>query len=379
LPFLPFGTPVTEDEHWRNILHDVGYVPEQVLTSVPTTMDEVLLGLDKGLYQTSMSTYGSGVDGPLQFSALANGAGSVTCWNGTTITASSNTYTLTQDLWLGQSVSQNATTGVYTLATPTIASGVTINSNGFRIFCQGILVNNGTIESNGANGAVSVAGAALGYSSTISATTVGSAGGAGGANNGTVGGNQTVSLGGAGGAGGASNNGSATVGGAGGLAARPAATIQLPFSLPYALAAKGTGSSTTWQVFTAGSGGGGGAGDGANTGGGGGGGGGIIMIAAQRLTGTGSITANGGAGGANNTASAVAGGGGGGGGGLVIIVSRSVQTAGVNTGGPLVYSSATTLANMTITAAGGAGGAGIGANGAAGANGSAGIVVLIPD
>jgi len=376
LPFLPYGTPSSDDEHWRNILHDLGYVPESVLSAVPTTEHEILNGLDNGLYQTSLATYGSGVDGALQFTAIANGAGTVTLWNGTTLTASSNTYTLTQDLWLGQSVSQNSTTGVYTLTRPTIAAGVTINSNGFRIFCQGELLNNGVIESNGVAASGTTAGTALSYSSTISTTTVGSAGGTGATSGNNGGTNQTSSLGGAGGAGG--NNASAA-GGAGGLAARPAATIQLPFSLPYATAAKGTGGSTTWVVFTAGSGGASGQGDAGNNSGAGGGGGGIVMVAAQRLSGNGTITANGGAGGAAANAGN-SGGGGGGGGGLVIVVSRSVQTAGVNTGGPLVYQSgSTTLTNMTITATGGPGGAGNGqanGNGSAGANG---IVVLIPD
>ncbi len=64
---------------------------------------------------------------------------------------------------------------------------------------------------------------------------------------------------------------------------------------------------------------------------------------------------------------------------MVIVVSRSVQPPAVNSGGPLVYTSATTIGNMTISAAGGAGGIGNGqanGNGLAGANGT---VVLIPN
>jgi hypothetical protein len=351
MPGKPYTTPVTLYEIWRNILHDAGYTPGE-FTNPPIELINLLKGADYGTFQTTLSQYGSGIDGTLTFSTNANGNAAVTLWNGTTVTASGNVFTLPQDLWLGDQ--------------STVNSGAIITTAGFRVFCQGELINNGVIRTNGANGANNVAGAALAYASTISATTVGTAGGAGALNNGTNGTAATNAFGGVGGTGGASNNGTA-VAGVGGTVTASNNTIALPFSDPYALTAHG-GNGTAFQVLQAGSGGGSGSGDGTNNSGGGGGGGGILMIAAQRLTGNGTIEANGGVGG--NAAAGNSGGGGGGGGGLVIVVSRSIVPKAVVSTGPLDP-------NTAIQALGGAGGVGAG-TGTAGAVGANGTLVLLP-
>lgn len=348
MPNLPFNPPVTDEELWANILHDLGAVPYSTQQNI--TMHDILLRLNYGVYQTGLDTYGNGNDGVCTFIS----AGSTTVAGAT---LSSGTYTMTRDIWLASG--------------STINASVIIATAGFRIFCQGELINNGTIQSNGNAASANTAGAALAYTGTLSATTVGTAGGAGvtatTGNNGT---NTTVSLGGVGGAGGLEGGGSGTAG-VGGTVGAPAATVQLPYSMPLAITGKGL-AATAFQVLTAGTGGGAGAGDGTNLSGGGGGGGGIVVVCAQRLGGTGTISANGGAGGAAN-ATGNSGGGGGGGGGIVIVVSRAVQPVAVNSSGPLI-------SGQTITAAGGAGGAGNG-TGAAGNSvtaAAAGTVILLP-
>jgi hypothetical protein len=357
LPNEPFAPPVTLDEIYRNIAHDLGWYPEVV--STPVELKSLLLALGNGQYNSSLATYGSGADGAVQFTTNANGNATATLWNGTVLTASSNTFTLTQDLWLGQ------TGGTGAQVIPTVATGVTINANGFRIFCQGMLRNNGTISSVGNNAATTTAGAALSYTSTISNTTVGGAGGTGATTGNNAGSNVTGSLGGAGGQGG--NNASAAPA-AGGTVTAPTAVTSLPFSLPYATMVR-TAGTTALSLLTGGAGGSSGQGDATNNSGAGGGGGGIVMIAAQRLGGTGTISVAGGTGSAAS-ATGASGGGGGGGGGCLIIISRTVQT--------LSFGSALAVSGQTLSVAGGAGGAG-GATGFAGNAGNSGRTILIPD
>jgi hypothetical protein len=351
MPGLPYATPVTDYEHWRDIIHDLGGLP---LSSAPlVTMHEILLALDNGVFQTALAEYGDGSDGVCNF--IASGAVTVA---GATL--SSGVYTMTRDIWLAdQSVIQ-----------PT----VTIKTAGFRIFCQGELLNNGTIQSNGNAAAIQVAGAALGYTGTLSSGTVGTAGGTGTTTTAGAGTAQAInSIGGTGGTGGASTV-SVNAGAAGGAVTAPTAPMQLPRSLPLAIIGK-IQNTTAFLAMGAGSGGGAGGGDGTYVGGGGGGGGGIVVVVAQRLTGTGTISANGGAGGtASQNALATAGGGGGGGGGMVIVVSRTVQPVSVNSAGPVV-------AGQTITAAGGAGGIASPLGGVAGGSvtpATAGAVILLP-
>jgi hypothetical protein len=347
MPNLPFSTPVTDYEHWANILHDLGAPPTS--QKVNDTYHAILLQLDSGLFGTANDSYGSGVDGVQAF----NGTATITLWNGTTLAPSSSVYTLTQDLWLADQSS--------------ISSGVSIVTAGFRIFCQGELSNAGTIQSNGNAASANTAGAALAYSSaTLGATTVGTVGGAGATGASNAGTNGAANgLGGAGGAGGASAVPHA--GGAGGTATAPTAAVQLPFSNPLAVMGR-LQTTTAFASIIGGSGGGGGGGDATNLSGGGGGGAGVVVVVAQRISGAGTIEAVGGAGG-NASSTGNSAGGGGGGGGVVIVVSRSVVP--VSNGGP-------SLANTTqvVSVAGGAGGTGTG-TGLAGVAGSAGTKILI--
>ncbi len=351
MPGLPFTTPVTDEELWANILHDLGALPYTTKQNI--VMHDILLALGYGMYQTSLAEFGDGSDGMCNFIA----AGSTTVAGAT---LSSGTYTMTRDIWLANG----------SVIQPTVI----INPAGFRIFCQGELTNNGTIQSNGNAGAIQVAGAALGYTGTLSSGTVGTAGGTGTTTTAGAGTAQTInSLGGVGGTGGASTV-TVNAGAAGGAVTAPTAPMQLPRSLPLAIIGK-LQNTTAFLAMGAGSGGGAGGGDGTYVGGGGGGGGGIVVVVAQRLAGTGTIQANGGAGGtASQNAAATAGGGGGGGGGLVIVVSRTVQPVAVNSAGPLI-------AGQTIQALGGAGGIASPLGGVAGNAVTAslpGTVILLP-
>ena len=338
-------TAVTLGEIWRNILTDNGSLASADITE----LDSILHVLEHGMYRSTLGYYGDGSDGQLNF--ISTGSTTVA---GATL--SSGTYTMTRDIYAaGQTV---------------IPSGTTIKTAGFRFFCQGNLLNNGIIQSNGNNSVANAAGGALSYSGTISNTTVGSAGAAGSTTTGSAGtAASTNSLGGAGGAGG--NNASGpNNGAAGGTATAPAATVETIRTADLAIKCRVIGT-TAYALLLGGAGGGGGGGDGTNLSGGGGGGGGIVMVAAKNLTGTGSITANGGAGGAAN-ATGTPSGGGGGGGGAVIIVSTSVN--------PTAISGSTTalIPSLTVTAAGGAAGAAGAGGGVVGNAGSAGSVILIP-
>ena len=352
MPGLPFATPVTLEELWSNILHDLGAAP-YTASNHPTDMHGILLAVSSGLYQTNLSDYGDGSDGVQTFDGTTTILG---------LAPSTSVYTLTRDIWLGN--------------LSTINSGVTIKTAGFRIFVQGELVNNGTIQSNGNAAAANAgaAGAALSYTGTLSSGIVGTAGGASGTTTATGGTNASVgSIGaspiGVGGVGGASTV-TVNAGGAAGTVTAIGATAELPRSTPMAIVGK-LNTTTGFVALAGGTGGGSGGGDATYGSGSGGGGGGIVVVVAQRVGGTGTISANGGAGGSASTnAAATSGGGGGGGGGLVIVVSRSVQPVAVNSSGPLI-------ANQTITAAGGAGGASGTAGGVAGTAGGVGTVILL--
>lgn len=342
MPGTPFATAVTVDELWKNILADLG----QVVSPGPIEMIGILRLLDNALFGQGVGLYGDASDGLVVFDGTTTVLG---------LAPSSSVYTLTRDIWLGNSSAIN--------------TGVTIKTAGFRVFCEGNLINNGTIQSNGNAAAANVAGALLSYTGTLSATTVGTAGGAGStgvANAGTNG--AANGLGGVGGAGGA-NASVPNAGGLGGTVTAPAATVQLPRSATLAVMGR-LQSTTAFVVAVGGSGGGSGGGDGTNLSGGGGGGGGIVVVAANTITGTGTISANGGAGGAAAAAGTPSGGGGGGG-GLVIVVSASVAP-------PAVTAGAASIAGQTVTAAGGAPGAAGAGGGTVGLVGLAGTVILLP-
>lgn len=347
MPLELQGDPqaVTLGEIWRNILMDNGSAAGVDITS----MDNILHVFEHGLLRSTMSWYGNGSDGQLNF--ISTGAVTLA---GATLSA--GVYTMTRDIYLaGGSV---------------IASGSTIKTSGFRIFCAGNLQNNGIIASNGNAASANTAGAALAYSGTVSNTTVGTAGAAGGTGAGSAGTNGGANgLGGVGGAGGANASGP-NAGGAGGTITAPLSTVEGPYSADLAVKVRVIGT-TAFALCQGGAGGGAGGGDGTNLSGGGGGGGGIVVVAAKNITGTGTITALGGAGGAAN-ATGTPSGGGGGGGGCVIIISASVN--------PLAVSGVASALNgsNTISVAGGAGGAAGAGGGTVGLAGLVGSTILIP-
>jgi hypothetical protein len=342
VPPALFGTPVTIDELWSNILADLGHAGR------PTTLGQIMKDLDSALFAGNLGVYGSASDGVVTF--IATGSTTVA---GATL--SSGVYTMTRDVYLGGGTAIN--------------TGVTIKTAGFRIFCQGTLINNGTIDSSGNASVANAAGAALSYSGTVSNTTVGAAGAAGSTTTGSAGSSSaTNSIGGAGGAGG-SNVSGPNAGAAGGTVTAPLGTVQGPYTVQLAVLARVLGT-TAYALLQGGAGGGGGGGDGTNLSGGGGGGGGIVVVVAQTITGTGVIQANGGAGGAAN-ATGTPSGGGGGGGGAVIVVSRSIVSQAVN------GTSTATLSGQTIQALGGAAGAAGAGGGVVGTVGAAGSVILL--
>ena len=220
--------------------------------------------------------------------ALAERGYEITFGNGLdgNVTITSNT-TLTRDMYYNNL---------------TINSGVTLKTNGYKIFVKGTLINNGIIDNsggNGGNGTVSAAGSA------------GSAGVGGG--NGDSGGGGSAGTGG-GGAGGSGGNGSAYgTGGSGGSS---------PYDNSYAKQLELI--HKLYDItFGGGGGGGGGGSENAAYGGGGGGGGGKIHIYARNIVNNGTIQAKGGNGGNGYMGANKAGGGGGGGGGFVLLVYQT--------------------------------------------------------
>ena len=261
------------------------------------------------LLQASSLIYGDGSDGACAFDGVATVLGLV---------PSVNVYTATRDIYLADGSS--------------VATGVTLNMAGFRIYCLGTLTNNGTVSNNGNAGGVGSAGTGgtAGAVTNAAATTgVGTAAGAGGSGNaaGSNGVNSTIGFPGGAGVGGAGGAGNANAGGTAGTWAALAAVKGGARSLFSLLTGQifGTGTSGTasvTSVFGGGSGGGGGGGDNADAGGGGGGGGaGVLIAAIFDLANNGVISANGGAGGNGFSTSHNAGGGGGGGGGTVVLIT----------------------------------------------------------
>lgn len=294
--------------------------------------------------QTSFSASGGGL------AVFGDGSDGTVTFDGTTtilgLTPSSSTYTLTRDLFL---------------AAGTINSGVSVKTNGYKLWCAGTLTNNGTIMWNGNNASGATAGAVLsGASIGGNGGSVGRPGGNGATSAGNVGNTASPSLGGGGGHGGSGSTGGGALGG---LITSPSAFQSLPRSAVMAMMLVAFAGATA-SVYQGGAGGGGGGGDGTNAGGGGGGGGGIMGLFVKTFAGTGAIQANGGNG-ANGVAGNT-GGGGGGGGGWIVIVSGSVSSGAIS--------------GQTVTAAGGTQGnpAGTAPNTSI-SNGSNGTVILIPN
>jgi parallel beta-helix repeat protein len=229
-----------------------------------------------------------------------------------------------------------------------VSSGVTVNVNGWRVFCAGAVTNGGTIQANGAS-ATSSSAPPGGTTGTLENGTVG---GAGGTTTGTQGGSPGSAFGaGTGGAGGTGTGGNT------GGASRPGnLTVSAHRSLAPVLT--GTASAAGSAKATSGAGGGGGGGgDGTNPGGGAGAGAGIVAILAWSVVSTGTIQAVGGNGFTPVTGNC--GGGGGGGGGLILIYTLSAWTAG------------------TTSVSGGTQGSGVGSGTAGTAGGSGSVLNVI--
>ncbi len=325
-----------------------------------------LSGTIDGHFNAAASTragfFGSGFDGALNF----DGTSVVTLGDGTTLTPSSNTYSLTRDIF-----ATNMTVG---------ASAI-IKTQRYRVFCSGTLTLTGAIRQDGANGTNggNGSGGSAGASSTTTfgATGILATGGQGGTG--------TTSSGGAGtflssanrplGAGTTTvnpgANGGRSVGGGGGSVGATAGG-SIPGTAGFGAAVGALDS--LWEAISGrssgtqinpGAGGGGGAGSAAPlscTGGGGGSPGGYVVVVARLITGAGTISATGGNGGSAtfNNGGAGASGGGGGGGGIIVVATTSDVAA----------------LTPTITVAGGTGGTGIGTSGTSGGNGGAGFIYL---
>ncbi len=239
--------------------------------------------------------YGDGSDGTITLDGANEATG---------FTRVGSVYTLTRDLYSRSLV---------------INSGQTLQSNGFMIFCTGIVTNNGTIANNGtaAPGLSSVAGAGA-PGGSLGAGGTGGTGGKGSGVVGGVGGSVANSQGGSGGHGGKSET---AEGGVGGTATAPTGGVRRNALSFFA------------STLGGGAGGGGGAGQAGGAepgevGGGGGGGGGVVLISASALENNGNITANAGSGGAGNNVGGQGNTGGGGGGGCVVTICRFLTGAG---------------------------------------------------
>lgn len=260
----------------------------------------------------------------------------------------------------------------------TINKGVILKSANYRIFTTGDLINNGTIQCNGSDGAntrtavpsgslPAGANGGAGASAVVSGSNIGSAGSAGAS--------VAKSLGAAGVGGGGGGSAFGNAGGSGGNGGSLTGTVfNVPRSPQSAYMLLDTYPSVTVLGGSAGAGGGGsgGAVNSGTSGAGGDGGaaGGTVEIFSYRIINNGIIQAkgnNGGNGGNAGTATGSGGGGGGGGGGAggVIILVYGEKTG----------TGTTSVAGGT----GGTGGTGFnsGANGSAGTNGNSGTVIEI--
>ena len=272
----------------------------------------------------------------------------------------------------------------------TVASGVTLSNNGFKIYCSKICTVNGTIDASGGPGgnaqSLNSSGGVGAGGNNTNELGCGGNGGNGGFNAG-VGGNPAnnigyfgtntiffgggvnynVSVGGNGGMGG--NNGATQYAGGNSIpTGYNCAVINCVASDNYLVYRSGNNGATPIVLQGGCGGGGGGGGCGGNGlsgnnayGGGGGGGGGWIVISANNIniTSTGNIYAKGGMGGAggNVTGSNVntGGGGGGGGGGGVIVLKYNTMT---NSGTPGISANAGLCGPGGSTAGSNAGNAG---------------------
>jgi hypothetical protein len=274
--------------------------------------------------------FGDGSDG----SATLDGTATVT-WAGKV----SSVYTMSRDCYM---------------TSLTVNTGVTLVTNGWRIFVQGTLSGAGTISCNGGNAAGAAAGASPVSSANCAlAGNIGAVGGTGAGAQGAFTGLYGAT--GGAGAGGTGNGGGNAGGGARGARAGITTGIYRP---PAGMLASSYGFANTIQQIGGPPGGGAGGGDGVNSGGGGGGGAGAIAIFAWAVTGTLVLSAIGGNGGTPPTGNCGAGSAGPG--GLIVaytlaawaVASTSVLagTAGtpVGNGGAAGASTAGNVLNVVV-------------------------------
>lgn len=276
---------------------------------------------DGNIISTSVTNgyFGDGTDGAVSFDAFNRYP------EFETFDSVTSTYTLTRDIYAS---------GI------TVNSGVTVKTGGYRIFCNGILSNNGGIISNdgtNASGTTAGTGGAGGFfkagTNGVAGLGTGSAGAVG-----TAPATVTNLVGGIGGRGGAGyatqttfKGTSITSANAGKPTSATGGSKLVSNLANYFISFIPSGTATNFQ-FTPSSGGGGGAKSATGTtatSGAGGGGGGVVFIASKTIINSGTISALGGNGsdataGAGNTANIGAGGGGGG--GIVAIVTSNFQS-----------------------------------------------------
>jgi hypothetical protein len=282
------------------------------------------------------SIYGGGEDGAAVFDG-------VNTFSFASLVGSA--YTLTRDVFLSTGAS-------------IAAAGISLDTGGFRLFCNGTFTNNGVIMRDGKN----ASGATAGGSSTLGSLGIGTAGGNGrSANTGLPGTGQSNGLQDASASGGAGGAGGANAGGAGGtytanVAGNGGGNFLFVDMTSFLPGASSGGNQGLLAIVGGGAGGGGGGSDnGGVSGGGGGGGGGVLQLTIFNLINNGQIHANGGNGAAASGAGGNGGGGGGGAGGIIFSLSRFRSGSG------------------TIVANGGQGGAGFG-TGVQGTNGNNGHI-----
>ncbi len=275
-----------------------------------------------------VGVFGDGSDGE----ATLNGAAGVG-W----ASRAESTYTMTRDCFC---------------TILKIDEGVTLKTQGYRIFATVEVVNKGTIENVGAAGGATGTPAEAGHNGVYAG---GTAGGTGNAGAGNVGANVSGGFGvGAGGEGGA---GSGFAGATGGTVVAATVTFVYRGSVSAVLAACQNFGGVV-RNYAGGAGGGGGGGDGTHKGGGGGAGGGLLVMLSPVVLNEGTITVTGGAGGTPTEGNA--GGGGGGGGGAIVVYTLTPWTAGTT----------------HVNGGGGGGKVGTGTEGKPGANGTLLNVVL---
>ncbi len=229
---------------------------------------------------TAAGFYGDGSDG----TATADGTAAVTCTS-TTGSSPNKVYTQTRDCYF---------------ANLTVNVSKTWLGGSFRLFVNGALTVNGSVNVDGSPGSVN--NGAQGGALQGASVTLGTGGGGG-----NVPQSSTNALGGGGGADSNSDSPGTVTAPLAAVGGTPRNIIQALINRSFA-----GGGASTQAVINGGAGGAGASADAY-----GGGGGGVLMVIANTIAGTGTISANGGAG---ENGAFVSGGGGG---GYVVVISHS--------------------------------------------------------